>query len=916
MHRHASPGSDHPNPRSAADRSSDRSDRRTRTAASRTGGAVAQRIAVANRTGLPDGLKANVERLSGVSLDHVRVHRNSAKPAQLQAHAYAQGGDIHLAPGQDKHLPHETWHVAQQAQGRVRPTLQRKAVSINDDPALEREADRMGAVAAQRMPVAPAAPVPGRAVAAAAATPVIQGRWVRIAGGEPEWRDDTTYPANWFEANLQAVTRRVSAPRTRRGYRNVTTNRPETHFSLWPSAFGSQPVYKPVAAIAPRLAQLDAWVTAWGEAKAQAVFGAFDMRNAGDYGRVTAHAGDIGTMTLAQLQRIVAYPKPKATAFLQLPGGALAPRCVQMDAWAAQWGQAKADAVFGTYNLGLPADYNLIHKHAAEITQLPAAVVTGMMQRPKAHIDTFLNTLNAGEVSRYFAGTLARNQALVGTDAEFGALARLVHRERAFDQPAVLHLNPTAAQGSHYLREHGAHNTGYQTVVLAVEYALRGGGGATKGNWVSNDVSERALNWAKLQATQEIQASLLQNAAAGSLLHLPTTLAAPPGHAPIFGTPGTPTANIYARVQQVLAPPADYENATVSGTTGNAQVTIQGDFQPEVGGLVNGAYAGVFTGRLTGAALGNGANAANQALFILDVSGSGNATVTIAGTTAQIGGQNRINGFMSAPVLANNAQVSFKTGVNPNVRYFNGRGNYHGMVSANINAANSSWVRSWNTVDGEVHGQALTDGCHNSVNLPRTAMHGPNLGNWGVGSAINGNGTAYTPGTTHEINVAGASKARNLQADVTNHTGGAAGFQANSLHAIVTHATLAGRPSSYKRAANNTAVTGQLLAPSIMITGTRPDLVGAGMNPAIMDLSNLHLQVANVAPGYSRWNYTFDARTVPVAGRNYNIQLHNQWYTFRLVTYNPAPAAVSFRVLLYLKSQNAAEYEPFTGYPV
>jgi hypothetical protein len=29
----------------------------------------------------------------------MKVHFNSAKPAQLNAHAYAQGSDIHVAPG-------------------------------------------------------------------------------------------------------------------------------------------------------------------------------------------------------------------------------------------------------------------------------------------------------------------------------------------------------------------------------------------------------------------------------------------------------------------------------------------------------------------------------------------------------------------------------------------------------------------------------------------------------------------------------------------------------------------------------------------------------------------------------------------------------------------------------------------------
>ncbi len=97
-----------------------------------------------NRTGLPDGLKSGVEGLSGLSLDDVRVHYNSPKPAGLQALAYTQGADIHVAPGQERHLPHEAWHVVQQKQGRVRPTFQMKGAQINDDSILEKEADRMG----------------------------------------------------------------------------------------------------------------------------------------------------------------------------------------------------------------------------------------------------------------------------------------------------------------------------------------------------------------------------------------------------------------------------------------------------------------------------------------------------------------------------------------------------------------------------------------------------------------------------------------------------------------------------------------------------------------------------------------------------------------------------------------------------
>ncbi|WP_230412377.1 eCIS core domain-containing protein [Undibacterium hunanense] len=110
----------------------------------------------ANKTGMPNQLKTGIESLSGMSMDHVRVHYNSAQPAQLNAHAYAQGSDIHVAPGQEKHLPHEAWHVVQQAQGRVRPTMQMKgATPVNDDTGLEAEADVMGARALQMaaMPV-------------------------------------------------------------------------------------------------------------------------------------------------------------------------------------------------------------------------------------------------------------------------------------------------------------------------------------------------------------------------------------------------------------------------------------------------------------------------------------------------------------------------------------------------------------------------------------------------------------------------------------------------------------------------------------------------------------------------------------------------------------------------------------------
>lgn len=110
-------------------------------------GKFGQPVQRKNETGMPDNLKAGIEDLSGFSMDDVRVHYNSDKPATVQALAYTQGTDIHVAPGQEQHLPHEAWHVAQQMAGRVEPTTEVGGLPVNDNVDLEHEADVMGAKA-------------------------------------------------------------------------------------------------------------------------------------------------------------------------------------------------------------------------------------------------------------------------------------------------------------------------------------------------------------------------------------------------------------------------------------------------------------------------------------------------------------------------------------------------------------------------------------------------------------------------------------------------------------------------------------------------------------------------------------------------------------------------------------------------
>lgn len=98
---------------------------------------------------LPMQLQKGLESLSGMDLSDVQVHRQSDKPAQVGAHAYAQGNDIHLGPNQEKYLPHEGWHVVQQRQGRVKADGKVNNVAVNEDAELEQEATDAGEQAMQ-----------------------------------------------------------------------------------------------------------------------------------------------------------------------------------------------------------------------------------------------------------------------------------------------------------------------------------------------------------------------------------------------------------------------------------------------------------------------------------------------------------------------------------------------------------------------------------------------------------------------------------------------------------------------------------------------------------------------------------------------------------------------------------------------
>lgn len=112
-------------------------------------------------TSMPADVRAKMEAAFATDFSSVRIHEGAHAPA-VGALAYTQGTDIHFAPGQyqphgqrgQELLGHELAHVVQQAQGRVQATRQAKGVAINDDRALEQEADEMGARAARGEAVA------------------------------------------------------------------------------------------------------------------------------------------------------------------------------------------------------------------------------------------------------------------------------------------------------------------------------------------------------------------------------------------------------------------------------------------------------------------------------------------------------------------------------------------------------------------------------------------------------------------------------------------------------------------------------------------------------------------------------------------------------------------------------------------
>ncbi len=102
--------------------------------------------------GLPNSLNNQMESAFNADFSNVSIHKNSQKAKEIGAYAFTQGNDIHFAPGQyqpftpkgQELIGHELTHVVQQSESTVSPTSEVNGMPVNDNKALEQEADTKG----------------------------------------------------------------------------------------------------------------------------------------------------------------------------------------------------------------------------------------------------------------------------------------------------------------------------------------------------------------------------------------------------------------------------------------------------------------------------------------------------------------------------------------------------------------------------------------------------------------------------------------------------------------------------------------------------------------------------------------------------------------------------------------------------
>ena len=105
---------------------------------------------------LPAQLKENMEHSLGGDFSNTEIYANSSKASKMGALAYAQGNEIHFAPGKydpesqrgKELIGHELTHIVQQKKGVVQKTKNDRGMNVNSEFKLEKEADDLGKKAA------------------------------------------------------------------------------------------------------------------------------------------------------------------------------------------------------------------------------------------------------------------------------------------------------------------------------------------------------------------------------------------------------------------------------------------------------------------------------------------------------------------------------------------------------------------------------------------------------------------------------------------------------------------------------------------------------------------------------------------------------------------------------------------------
>lgn len=139
---------------------------------------VGKRSSPGGGSPLPEEVRLKMETAFGADFGGIRVYQDG-RAEEMGAHAFAYGEELHFAPGKlDLSseagltlLGHELAHVVQQRQGRVAPEQTTGDTAVNRDPALEAEADQLGARAARGEQVARH----GENPASTSKSPVLQG---------------------------------------------------------------------------------------------------------------------------------------------------------------------------------------------------------------------------------------------------------------------------------------------------------------------------------------------------------------------------------------------------------------------------------------------------------------------------------------------------------------------------------------------------------------------------------------------------------------------------------------------------------------------------------------------------------------------------------------------------------------------